>query len=177
MPTNYASYSLYLLHQFFPSPSPWKPSTWGPFLWFCSYSSCLLRFCFLFLNSFKKLCIFKVYFIDYAITIFPISPPLSSLHPATLQHSPLLSSCPWVVHISSLSPPFPIPFFISPHLFYAYQLCFLFPIPPPLFLPPSSPLKTLHVMFISLILFPVSYTHLTLPTIVEWCRSRWSPYH
>ena len=23
----------------------------------------------------------------------------------------------------------------------------------------------------------VSYTHLTLPTIVEWCRSRWSPYH
>ena len=26
-------------------------------------------------------------------------------------------------------------------------------------------------------LVPVSYTHLTLPTIVEWCRSRWSPYH
>ena len=26
-------------------------------------------------------------------------------------------------------------------------------------------------------LTPVSYTHLTLPTIVEWCRSRWSPYH
>ena len=24
---------------------------------------------------------------------------------------------------------------------------------------------------------PVSYTHLTLPTIVRWCRSRWSPYH
>ena len=28
-----------------------------------------------------------------------------------------------------------------------------------------------------LIPIPVSYTHLTLPTIVEWCRSRWSPYH
>ena len=26
-------------------------------------------------------------------------------------------------------------------------------------------------------IIPVSYTHLTLPTIVEWCRSRWSPYH
>ena len=26
-------------------------------------------------------------------------------------------------------------------------------------------------------LMAVSYTHLTLPTIVEWCRSRWSPYH
>ena len=23
----------------------------------------------------------------------------------------------------------------------------------------------------------VSYTHLTLPTIVSGCRSRWSPYH
>ena len=24
---------------------------------------------------------------------------------------------------------------------------------------------------------PVSYTHLTLPTIIPECRSRWSPYH
>ena len=24
---------------------------------------------------------------------------------------------------------------------------------------------------------PVSYTHLTLPTKAERCRSRWSPYH
>ena len=24
---------------------------------------------------------------------------------------------------------------------------------------------------------PVSYTHLTLPTIRHRCRSRWSPYH
>ena len=24
---------------------------------------------------------------------------------------------------------------------------------------------------------PVSYTHLTLPTIATPCRSRWSPYH
>ena len=23
---------------------------------------------------------------------------------------------------------------------------------------------------------PVSYTHLTLPTIQQWCSSRWSPY-
>ena len=26
-------------------------------------------------------------------------------------------------------------------------------------------------------LIPVSYTHLTLPTTIGWCRSRWSPYH
>ena len=25
--------------------------------------------------------------------------------------------------------------------------------------------------------YPVSYTHLTLPTIHGSCRSRWSPYH
>ena len=56
--------------------------------------------------------------------------------------------------------------------------------------------RTLHNAAISLLLFcledlsifdsgvlksptiiAVSYTHLTLPTIVEWCRSRWSPYH
>ena len=26
-------------------------------------------------------------------------------------------------------------------------------------------------------ILPVSYTHLTLPTILRSCRSRWSPYH
>ena len=26
-------------------------------------------------------------------------------------------------------------------------------------------------------MWPVSYTHLTLPTNNPWCRSRWSPYH
>ena len=31
--------------------------------------------------------------------------------------------------------------------------------------------------FCPLSMISVSYTHLTLPTIVEWCRSRWSPYH
>ena len=25
--------------------------------------------------------------------------------------------------------------------------------------------------------YPVSYTHLTLPTKTHQCRSRWSPYH
>ena len=81
--------------------------------------------------------IFKVYFIDYAITVFPIFPlyPRSALHALTLQHSLLLHSCPWVVHINSLNSLFPIPFLTSPHLFYAYQLCFFFPVPPPPFLP------------------------------------------
>ena len=30
---------------------------------------------------------------------------------------------------------------------------------------------------IALAVVPVSYTHLTLPTIPFECRSRWSPYH
>ena len=29
----------------------------------------------------------------------------------------------------------------------------------------------------NVITFPVSYTHLTLPTTCTRCRSRWSPYH
>ena len=29
----------------------------------------------------------------------------------------------------------------------------------------------------ALCIAPVSYTHLTLPTILRSCRSRWSPYH
>ena len=53
---------------------------------------------------------------------FPNFPPLCPLQhaPPTLQHPPL-SSCPWVVHISSLNSLFPIPFLTSPHLFNAYQ--------------------------------------------------------
>ena len=31
--------------------------------------------------------------------------------------------------------------------------------------------------FKTLVTTPVSYTHLTLPTITTVCRSRWSPYH
>ena len=34
-----------------------------------------------------------------------------------------------------------------------------------------------HVVFSARGVSPVSYTHLTLPTILRSCRSRWSPYH
>ena len=81
----------------------------------------------------------KVYFIDYAITVFPIFPlyPLSALHPQ-LSSIPPLSSCLWVVLISYLNSLFPTLVLTSPHLFDADQLCFLFPVPfPPI---PSLPL-------------------------------------
>ena len=84
------------------------------------------------------------------------SPPPPCNLPPQQPHAllpPALSSCPWVVHISSLTSLFPIPFLTSLCPFYAYQLCFLFPELPPPFFPSPSPLKTLHVMSISLILF------------------------
>ena len=74
--------------------------------------------------------------------------PYTSLPPAF----PHLSSCPWVVHISSLASPFPTLFLTSPCLFCTYHLCFLFPVPF-LPLPAPPPLITLHVISISVILF------------------------
>ena len=38
----------------------------------------------------------------------------------------------------------------------------------------KSPIGSLNTIFENT---PVSYTHLTLPTILRSCRSRWSPYH
>ena len=61
--------------------------------------------------------IFKnIYFTDYAITVVPIFPPLP--HPPGTPHSlwqspHTLSSCSWVMHVSSLFTPFPILFLIS----------------------------------------------------------------
>ena len=48
-----------------------------------------------------------------------IPPPPHTPQPSSI---PPLSSCPWVVHISSLNSLFPTPFLTSPCLFYAYQL-------------------------------------------------------
>ena len=56
--------------------------------------------------------------------LFPIgSPPPSTPH--SLQQ-PSLSSCPWVMHVSSSASPFPIQFLTSPCLFYIYQSALLF---------------------------------------------------
>ena len=81
----------------------------------------------------------------------PLYPPsaLPPSHPPAF--TPTFSSRPWVVHISSVISPFPILFLTSPYLFCTYHLC-LFPVP---FSPSSSPspLITLHVISISVILF------------------------
>ena len=42
---------------------------------------------------------------------------------------------------------------------------------------PSQVSATLADLYHSGMLRTVSYTHLTLPTTLNSCRSRWSPYH
>ena len=102
----------------------------------------------------KELERFKFLFFKYVLLIMLLQfsqfspfippPPCTPNPPAS---SPL-SSCLWVVRISSLSSPFPIPFLTSPHLFYAYQLCFFSPVPfppiPPFPLPTEVPLCDVH---------------------------------
>ena len=99
--------------------------------------------------------IFKNIFIDYAITVVPFfsslySPLPSSPLPPAFPH---LSSCPWVIHISSLAFTFPTLFLPSPCLFSTYHLCYLFSVPFPPSPPPTPLLITLHVISISVILF------------------------
>ena len=45
------------------------------------------------------------------------------------------------------------------------------------FLDPEGNLDLPDTSHVTTIYGPVSYTHLTLPTNVQQCRSRWSPYH
>ena len=70
-------------------------------------------------NSFFKYILF--------IILLQLSQFFSPLYPSSILHRPPhspalspLSSCPWVVHVSSLASLFPTLFLTSPHLFYAY---------------------------------------------------------
>ena len=98
---------------------------------------------------------FLIYFKYYAITFFPIFPPLSLLCPApqTLQHSPTYFTpmgCTYKFFQFSVS--YTI-FDLSLSILCLPILLLLSCTFSPLFLPSPSPLKTLHVMSISLILF------------------------
>ena len=80
-------------------------------------------------------------------------PPLfpSALHLPSHPHSPL-TSCPWVIYLSSLASPFTILFLTSLCLLCTYNLCFLFSVPFASFSHPL-PLISLHVISISVNLF------------------------
>ena len=115
---------------------------------------CLLATC-CFIFLFKNILKYILFIMLLQGSHFP-PPPLHSLLPCTTPPSflaPQLSSCPWVLHVSSLASPFPILFLTSPRLFSTYHLCFLFPVPFPHSLPTLSPLITLHVISISVNLF------------------------
>ena len=89
--------------------------------------------------------LFKIYFIGYAVNSCPIFPPSlpSTLHthPPTF---PLFSSCPLVIHVSSLTSTFPILYLTFPSISYLpFILLSLY----------LFPLITLHVISISVILF------------------------
>ena len=75
---------------------------------------------------------------------FPPFIPLCPAHPFPPAFPAPFSSCPWVVHISSLASPFPILFFTSPCLFSTYRLCHLFPVPFSSSSPADSPPCDLH---------------------------------
>ena len=120
--------------------------------WLTQYFNCNSRFATLIsleIYLYIPNIFFKIYFVDQAITVVPFFSPFYFLTPF-LPSFPYLSSCPWVIHISSLASPFPILFLTSPCLFSTYHLCFLFPIPFPNSL---SLLITLHVISISVNLF------------------------
>ena len=88
-----------------------------------------------FLNTFYFLCYYSC----------PNISPFAPVHPAIL--SPL-SSCPWIMHISSSATPFPILFLTSPCLFCTYQSVLLnrctFAFSPFLF-PTDNPPNDLHI--------------------------------
>ena len=72
--------------------------------------------------------------------------PLCSIPPFPPSF-PHLSSCPWVMHKSSLASTFSILFLTSPCLLCTHNLCFLFPVPfppSPLPLPADNPPCDLH---------------------------------
>ncbi|KAF6109736.1 hypothetical protein HJG60_010944 [Phyllostomus discolor] len=75
----------------------------------------------------------------------PGPPPPGTPFPSS---SYSLSSCPWIMHISSLASLFSIRFLIFPCLSCTYQLCFLIPVPFPPFspfpLPADNPPNDLH---------------------------------
>ena len=90
--------------------------------------------------------IFVVSFLKkYILLIMPLqlshSLPFIPLFPAHPLPPIFLSfsSCPWVVHTSSLASPFPILFLTSPCLFSTCHLCYSFSVPFPPLSPSHSP--------------------------------------
>ena len=87
------------------------------------------------LSAFKYILLIMLLQLSHFFSPLYSSPPCTPLPPLLLH----LSSCPWVMHISSLASPFTMLFLTSPCLYCTYQLYFSFPVPFPLFSPLSHP--------------------------------------
>ena len=117
----------------------------------------------------------KVYFINYAIIVVPSSPPLPPLPGSPLHSNDLspLSSCPWVVHVSSLGSPLPILFLTFPCLFCTYPIMLLthYTFSPILLLPlpAGNPPNGLHIYDYILILVVCLVCFCFLDSIVDSC--------
>ena len=98
---------------------------------------------------------FLLYFIDYAVILVPTfplcPPPLSTLH--SLRQSSHLHSSPWVMHVSSLSTPFPILYLPSPWPFCNYLFIHLNPCTFSSVLQPLLHLVAIKLFSIPMILF------------------------
>ena len=84
--------------------------------------------------------IFLIYLLIMLLQLshFPPFTPLHPAHPIPPTFPPY-SSCPWVIHISSLASTFPILFLTLPRLFSTYHLYYLFSVPFPPLSPSHSP--------------------------------------
>ena len=97
----------------------------------------------------------KLYFINYASTVFliffPLPPPPSTPH--SLRQSPHHCSCSWVMRIRFLATPFPI-LYLHPHG-YSVTTYLYFLIPSRLHPFPCTPshLATIKMFCVSMILF------------------------
>ena len=91
----------------------------------------VLEFCINSFTFFKDFIYFyfKIYLLIMLLQLSHFTP--TPLHPAPPLPPtfPPYSSCPWVIHISSLTSTFPILFLPSPCLFSTYHLCYLFSVP------------------------------------------------
>ena len=116
------------------------PSGYCQFILNFNVSGYILFACFVFF-LFKYILLIMLLQLSH----FPLYSPPPCAPPST--RIPPFSSCPWVIHISSLASTFPILFLTFPCLFSTYHLCYLFSVPP------TSLLITLHVISISVALF------------------------
>ena len=126
----------------------------------CTYTHYLcLSFKLLFNQSIESkdsnLCFLKKYILLIILLQLSHFPPFTPFHPAKPLPPtfPPFSSCPWVIHISSLASTFPTLFLPSPCLFSTYHLCYLFSVPFPPSPSPTPLLTPLRVISISMVLF------------------------